>query len=240
LAQAEGLNIVLSGRVQHEPGDVSWDGWSTHDYVNLQEEGLNRYAKFWEMMVQRFPDCMYCLWHFPYHEQSVDSGRRNRFYDVTFPALLSAVRKHSNNKVIFVPIRQSADYYLTASPIDDYNIIYGLGHMITWNVADSGNWDYDYSGMDTAFSGIRRWTETFKLPMMSVEYAPLRWVRGEPIHQSRLDCLEESLKRMEMYRVGWMYWRISLSQHGGDNILANLENFEPNTSILSILQSYNE
>ena len=247
LAQAEGLNIILSGRVQHEPGAVSWDGWSTHDYVNLQEEGLNRYAKFWEMMVQRFPDCMYCLWHFPYHKQSADSMRRDRFYTVTFPTLLSAVRKHSNNKVIFVPIYQgatkngeTADYYLTATPIDDDNIIYGLGHMMPWSVVDGDNWDYDYSRMDTAFSGAKRWKETFDLPMMSIEYAPLTWIRGRPIHQSRIDCLDESLKRMSMYDVCWMYWRISLSQSGGDNILANIGNFEPNTSILTILQSYKE
>jgi hypothetical protein len=245
LAQAEGLNIILSGRVQHELGDVSWDGWSTHDYVNLQEGGLNRYAKFWEMMVQRFPNCMYCLWHFPYHEQSADSMRRDRFYTVTFPTLLSAVRKHSNNKVVFVPIHQgatrngeTADYYLTASPIDDDNIIYGLGHMMPWSVVDGGNWDYDYSRMDTAFSGIKRWTETFKLPMMSVEYSPIRWVRGEPIDKSRLDCLQESLKRMNIYNVGWMYWRLSLTQTWGDNIIEDINDFEPNTSILTILQKW--
>jgi hypothetical protein len=247
LAQAEGLNIILSGRVQHEPGVVSWDGWSTHDYVNLQEEGLNRYAKFWEMMVQRVTNCMYCLWHFPYHDQSADSMRRDRYYTVTFPTLLSAVRKHSNNKVIFVPIHQgatkngeTADYYLTASSIDDANIIYGLGHMMPWSVVDGGSWNYDVQRMDTAFSGIQRWTETFKLPMMSVEYSPIRWVRGEPIDESRLDCLEESLKRMGNYNVGWVYWRLSLTQTWGDNILDDINNFEPNTSILTIFRGGNE
>ncbi|MCK4424512.1 cellulase family glycosylhydrolase, partial [Candidatus Bathyarchaeota archaeon] len=68
LALSEGLKVIISGRVCYDSSTkVSWDGWATHDYVNLQDEGLNRYAKFWEMMVQRFPDCMYCLWHFPYH-----------------------------------------------------------------------------------------------------------------------------------------------------------------------------
>ena len=239
LALSEGLEVILSGRVSFN-NEVGWDGWATHDYVNMQDEGLNRYAKFWEMMVQRFPDCMYCLWHFPYHQQGTDLARTSRFYDVTFPTLLSTVRKHSNNKVIFVPIHQSANYYLTANPIDDPNLIYGLGHMLAGKVEYGRNWDYDYKELDNRFAGVKHWRETFNLPMMSVEYAPLSWVRGEPIHQSRLDCLNESLKRMSMYDVGWMYWCLSLTMKGGDNILASIENFKPNTSISTMLQQYSQ
>mgnify|MGYP003681892213 CR=1 FL=1 len=244
LALSEGLKVIISGRVCYNPStEVGWDGWATHDYVNLQDEGLNRYAKFWEMMVQRFPDCMYCLWHFPYHKQGVSEEARNRYYTITIPTLLNAVRKYSNNKVVFVPIHQgatkngeTADYYLTADPIDDDNIIYGLGHMMPWNVIDYGAWNYDIERLDKAFAGVKRWTETFKLPMMSVEYAPLAWVRGKSIEESRLACLSESLSRMSLYNVGWMYWRLSLAQKGGDNILANIDNFEPNTSILTPLR----
>jgi hypothetical protein len=239
----EGLKVIISGRVCYDPyTEVGWDGWATHDYVNMHDEGLNRYAKFWEMIVQRFPDCMYCLWHFPYHKQGASEEARNRYYTVTFPTLLNAVRKYSDNKVIFVPIHQGAtrngetsDYYLTANPIDDDNIIYGLGHMMPWNVIDYGTWNYDIERVDEAFAGVKRWTQTFKLPMMSVEYTPLAWVRGKIIEKSRLACLSEILNRMSLYNIGWMYWRLSLTQKGGDNILANIENFEPNTSILTLL-----
>jgi hypothetical protein len=251
LALNEGLRVIISGRVCYDPVTMpSWAGWSTHDYVNLNQSsgwsapGLDRYIKFWEMIAQRFPECMYCLWHFPYHRQGVDSTQVDRFYDVTFPALLRAVRKYSNNTVIFVPIYQGsiengedADYYLTANPFNDENIIYGLCHMMPWSVVDYGNWDYDIQRMDAAFLGVKRWRETFGLPMMSVEYTPLRWTRGESIDESRLACLNESVKRMTMYNVGWMYYRLSLQQPDGDNILADIENFEPNISILTILQN---
>ncbi|MCK4424680.1 hypothetical protein KAU93_03265, partial [Candidatus Bathyarchaeota archaeon] len=157
------------------------------------------------------------------------------------------VRKHSNNTIVFVPIHQgatkngeTADYYLTADPIDDDNIIYGLGHMMPWNVVDYGAWNYDIERLDTAFAGVKRWTETFKLPMMSVEYTPLAWVRGESIKESRLACLSEILSRMSLYNVGWTYWRLSLAQKRGDNILASIENFAPNTSILTLLQRFVE
>jgi len=74
--------------------------------------------------------------------------------------------------------------------------------------------------------------------MMSVEYFPLQWQRGKPIDQSRLDAFEESLKQMKTYDVGWKYWRMSLVQKGGDNVLASIETLEPNTSILTLLQEY--
>ena len=110
--------------------------------------------------------------------------------------------------------------------------------MVPWNVIDYSAWNYDVERLDKAFAGVKRWTETFGLPMMSVEYAPLAWVRGESIDESRLACLSESLSRMSLYNVGWMYWRLSLAQKGGDNILANIDNFEPNTSIHTLLHKW--
>jgi len=243
LALSEGLKVILSGRVMYS-AESTWDGWATHDYVNMQSEGLNRYAKFWEMMVQRFPDCMYCLWHAPYHKQDVDTARKTRFYNITMPTLIAAVRKHSNNTIVFAPIYQGSQYgvegyyYQTATPLDDNNIIYAVGHQTPKKVEyDSNKWDYDYVELESIFKGIKRWRETYNLPMMSVEYFPLEWVRGQPIDQSRLDALEESLKRMKAYNVGWMYWRLSLVQYAG-NILENINNFEPNTSIFTLLQKW--
>jgi hypothetical protein len=32
---------------------------------------------------------------------------------------------------------ETADYYLTASPIDDDNITYGLGHIMPWSARES-------------------------------------------------------------------------------------------------------
>jgi len=240
LARQAGLVVIISGRVCYDPSvTADWDGWATHDYVNLNlSGGLTRYARFWEMMVQRFPDCIYCLWHMPYHKQGVDSTRANKYYQTTFPTLLNAVRKYSSNKVVFVPIHQGSEssYYKTAMPLRDSNIIYGLGHMSPGKVEyDSNTWDYDYADLTSIFAGVKRWRETFNLPMMSVEYFPLEWIRGRSIAQSRLDALEESLKRMQLYNVGWMYWRLSL-EGGGDNILANTASFEPNQSILTRLQ----
>jgi len=247
LAKSEGLEVIISGRVCYDPVEMpSWAGWATHDYVNMSDEGLKRYAQFWEMVVRYFPDCMYCLWHYPYHRQAVDEARRDRFYNITFPTLLDAVRKNSNNWVVFSPIHQgaipendeNANYYLTAKPLSDNKIIYGLPHMIPWSVSYYEEWDYDIKRMDDAFAGIVRWRETLDLPMMSVEYAPLYWNVGVPIRKSRLDCLEESLKRMSQYRVGWMYWWMSLWQKNETNILIAPEKFKPHPQIFNLLQKY--
>jgi len=255
-ARSEGLNVGLSLRVCWDPtpegADTSWwTDWSydevrdeqmpSHDYVNLEDEGRERYASFVEFIVQRYPNCFYSLWHFPYHKQGVDSVRRNRFYAVTFPTLLGAVRKYSNNTIVFVPIHQGmsgngevASYYETATPLDDPNIVYGLGHCMPWNVVDWGSWDYDFNRLDEAFEGIRRFRETYDLPMFSVEFTPLRWSGN--IDESRLACLEEVLKRTFQYEVGWAYHRISASKRSGDNIIEDINDFEANLFILTLLQ----
>ena len=111
---------------------------------------------------------------------------------------------------------------------------------MSWNIIEYSNWDYDMEKLDKAFAGVKRWTETLRLPMMSVEYTPLKWVRGESIEESRLACLSESLSRMSLYNVGWMYWRFSFLEKGGSNLLTSIDNFEPNTSILTLLQQFAE
>ncbi len=239
LAQNEDLKVLLAGRVQYS-STASYDGWATHDYVNMQDEGLDRYARFWEMMVQRFPESIYIPWQCPYHKQGTDSARDSRFYGVTFPTLLGAIREHSNNTVVFVPIHQGllgveAGYYHDAEPLDDTNVIYGFGHMSPGKVEyDRNTWNYDMSQVDEVFEGIKIFRETYDAPMMSVEYFPLEW--SGSIDQSRLDALEESLRRMKTYDAGWMYWRLSLSI-GATNIIEDMENFIPQPDLMDLLQS---
>lgn len=249
LALEAHLNVILSMRVCYEPsGDPSYrTDWTnrlpTHDYVNTNSVGRDRYAKFLRMIAEEFPNCKYCLWHFPYHKQSVDAETKRLFYDVTMPSLINAIREVNNNEIVFVPIYQgatrngeTADYYLTAEPLTDPNIIYALSHMIPWTVVN-GEWDKDENKMVTAFAGVKHWTETYGLPMMSIEYAPLSW-NGKPLTQTRLDCLKSSLDKMDDYQVGFAYWRLWLLKRQSANVLSDLANFEANPNILKVLQGY--
>jgi len=236
----EGLKVIISGRVCYDPIEMpDWAGWATHDYVNLSDEGRKRYRKLWEMLTQRFPDYIYCPWHFPYHRQNAGSTQRDIYENITFPYILSGIREYSSNTVIYSPIYQGdadegSTYYEYAEPYSDKNIVYALGHLIPWYVTDGGNWDYDIERMDRAFKGVKRFRKK-GLPMVSIEYAPLYWNYSNPIHKSRLDCLRESIKRMRKYDVGYLYWRISLYQPNSDNILKDIENFEP-TEVLDIIK----
>jgi len=249
LAEQVGLNVIVSLRVcWDDAGNPSWaSDWSNgkpfHDYVNMTEQGRSRYAKFLAMIAQEFPNCQYCLWHFPYHRQAINDERKRLFTDVTIPSLIDAVREVNENSIIFVPIYQGAtlngetsDYYLTAEPLPYSNIIYGLGHMIPWSVVN-GEWDRDEARMVRAFEGVKHWTETYGLPMLSVEYAPLSW-NGIPLTESRLNCLKSSIDKMDDYQVGFLCHRISLYRRSGDNVLSDIPSFAINESISNVLKSY--
>lgn len=248
-AKGQNLTVILSVRVQVSvpPASYEHNNWinpPTAQWVNNTSEGLAAFTSFIELFVQTFPDVIYCLWHFPYHKIMPTAEERTRFYTITFPALLYAVRKHSNNPVVFTPIHQGlldlasdqsdTSYYVTATPQPDNNIIYAVGHMIPWAVLGGQEWNYNTAAMDSAFAGIKRWRENFNLPMLSVEYAPFH----QPITQhSRLDCLSEAMKRMLHYDVGFAYWRLTIYQQEVTNILTDIPTLTPNQDILTRLQA---
>jgi hypothetical protein len=236
MAKSAGLNVFISMRVDYGP-NISWDGPYTHDYANSDEYGRQRYARLWEMIAQRFPDCMYIPWHMPYHDTYSDSNRRNTYLTKTFPALLNAIRKYSNNKVVFVPIHQDPKHY-PSSPFNDSNIVYGMGHVTpgptSWG---KESWDYDYAEIDSYLANVKKWRQNYPdVQMMSVEFGGIGF-NSLPIEQSRLDCLEYACQKMTEYKAGWMYWAISFAVRS-DTILKDTVNFVPEKTLLGILQKY--
>jgi len=252
MALAEGLNVFLSFRVCFDP-DVFSDWWTdwysyslpTHDYVNFNQlgggkNGRDRYADFLGDIAGFFPQATgFCVWHFPYHMQNDEVGGRKATYEgATTTALINAIRAMNPTcKIIWCPSQQgtgnngeTAEWFETGSPpsacVNDDNILYGLGHMVTYSVCDGGSWNYDYGRMDIAFSGIEIWRSKFpNKPIVSVEYSPIRW-NGNGLSDSRLTCVKESLQRMRENDVGWLYWRISLTHSGSDDILREDQAFE--------------
>jgi len=110
--------------------------------------------------------------------------------------------------------------------------------MVPFSVCDGGEWDYDYSGMNDAFNGIDTWQTSYPdKPIISVEYAPMRW-NGYSLTASRLACLEASLSRMYDRDVGWCYWRISQTHSGSDDILIPTDPFELNHDLRDLLVQY--
>lgn len=241
IAIDEGLIVILSGRVCLDPVEMpDWAGWSTHDYVIQNDEGLNRYIALWKMLIDRFPDCEYCPWHFPYHRQDCSTEKKTRYHEYIFPKLLAGIREKTNKRIIYSPIWQgNADegstWYEQNEPLKDSNILYGVGHMIPWYVTDQGNWNYDYDRLDRAFKGIKRF-RNMGLPMVSIEFSPLYWTHQQRISSSRVDCLKESLKRLKKYDVGFLYWRMSLYQDEGDNIIEDIPTFKPIPEIFKIIK----
>lgn len=173
----------------------------------------------------------------PYHDTYSDSNRRNTYLTKTFPALLNAIRKYSNNKVVFVPIHQDPKHY-PSSPFNDSNIVYGMGHVTpgptSWG---KESWDYDYAEIDSYLANVKKWRQNYPdVQMMSVEFGGIGF-NSLPIEQSRLDCLEYACQKMTEYKAGWMYWAISFAVRS-DTILKDTVNFVPEKTLLGILQKY--
>ncbi len=252
MAKNAGLEVIVGWRVSYEDGvaDKSWQwgstGYPTHDYVNrnLQwggEYGRTRYLDFLDAMSSRFPQIVHIPWQCPYHREGPSDTDRSVFYSTTMPEMIQTIRNNiPDSPIVFVPIHQGllgveAGYYHDAEPLDDTNVIYGFGHMSPGKVEyDRNTWNYDMSQVDEVFEGIKIFRETYDAPMMSVEYFPLEW--SGSIDQSRLDALEESLRRMKTYDAGWMYWRISIKHIGANDVLDPNYDFEIQHDLLSLLQ----
>jgi len=234
-ARSAGLKIVLCLRVQYYVPNESWEypGWqtpATHDYVNLTDEGRRRYCSFLEKVVIVFPNVdIYCPWHYVYHRQLVDDERRNTYVNVTFPAMLAAMRKHTSKPIVFSPPHQGvkdivgqadADFYLDFTKYSDGNIIYAVSHMVKWQVlTGQEEWDRDVSKIDVAFEGVRVFRQKYpSVSMYSIEFAP--WYRATtPLSAVNLEYFNEVLKRMSQHHVGFQYWRLEPPDYPSEDII---------------------
>ncbi len=170
-ARSYGLYTIIAPRICYNPNNSEMKSYHypwkvdgvyvgpTHDYVSLNLDycsnpetgehyidglapGRDRYANHLNYIAQRFPDTGIAVWHFPYHQQSVDTeqipdvNRRDIYYQETLPAMYQAIRSVDENRlIVLVPIHQGArsvngvktitgeyayfDQYIDYFPIDD-------------------------------------------------------------------------------------------------------------------------
>jgi len=233
-AKSVGLKVILALRVSYG-GTTGWDVYDA-DYVNETDEGRQRYANFVEEIVKRFPDCFYCPWHMPYHSAACSSGCIDTFNNVTFPTLLSRVRKHNNNAVVFVPIHQHPKNY-PLEPYADSNIVYGVGHVVIGSVSwGKEAWNGVTTEIDNYINLVRDYQRKHPhLEFMSVEYGGIGFI-DLPIDETRLECLAYTCQEMGKVNIGWMYHCIS-KKNPRDTLLADISSFTPEPNLLEILKS---
>jgi len=250
LAQAQGLHVVLSSRVQYADPPQSWTsiGWANPpraDFVNMTSDGLTKYGEYLARLVHEIRGCTYCLWHFPYHAQNIDDARRHRLWNVTYPYLINRVRQVTKNALIIVPPHQGiydlyhqddADWYLDHDPLEGSNLLYGCNHMMDWQVIAKGQqWNGDVERVNRAFAGIRN-ARSKGMRLVSVEFGTIHFYGGA-IDQNRLDYLAEVMKHMNQNNVDILYWIARKRELGGDNAIINIENFEVEPNLLKLLQT---
>jgi len=237
-ANDAGLYVLVSVRVCFDPdytasGDYPWYGWATHDYVTLNQSdsagqyGLDRFAKYLEWLtkgVQGEPNVVGIEpWHFPYHRQDPDSERVSKYFNNVVPAMLKAVRSHTD-KMIFMssPTLGHFNYSDHPGPFADSNIVYDTGGYGYHNIAQCmkenstgvyynlcTKWDYDVSKIIHPHPSAWAFREKYNVPIFSTEGPGLAQFPlsgyGRPLRQDRLDLMEAVLKMMDNLS-GWIAW----------------------------------
>jgi hypothetical protein len=233
-AQEAGLYVIIGLRVQHEQVEIGWDGWAEADML-LTPEGLQRYSRMLEMIVQRFdhyPNVIgYIPWHFPWHgfwDDANNTMRAQKYYQTTTPAMVDSIRRHSSKIIFYSPFhhgtRNGVDTgeFESMSPINDplKNVVYTHdGHKpsaVEWpDQAKAGDPDYpNWSGnvdfIKSQLSYARDFADKYDVPMMLSEFglniAETPRASVRPIPQSRLDCLDAKLSILDEYGYNWLYW----------------------------------
>jgi hypothetical protein len=245
MANEAGLYVIPSIRVCFDPnytasGNYPWSGWSTHDYVVFNQldssgqYGLERFCKFLEWFtrkVQGEPNVIGIdPWHFPYHRQSVDSERVTTFNTIVAPAIIDAVRKHTNKIIFLSPVHLGRYDYTNRKPYDDPNIVYNTGGYGHYNIAasaDSPIWDYDVSKINVPHRSAWTFRDKYNVPVMSIEGPGIAQhpnsTYGRPLRQDRIDLFETVLTMMDDLS-GWIIWQYS----GPGGNWGVLENENPN------------
>jgi hypothetical protein len=213
MAQAANLYVIISPRVCYDPeyvaaGTYGWYGWSTHDYVvfnqldSAGQRGLNRFVQYLEWLTERTMNESNVIaiepWHFPYHRQSSDQERVDRYFNDVVPAMINAVRKFSNKMIILSPPHLGHfDYTRLDGPLEDSNIIYasgGYGNHYIVSDPDAPSWNYDAAGIRHPHPSWRTFQEQYNVPVMSTEGPGInQQVFGGTIPQDRLDLFDAVL-----------------------------------------------
>lgn len=221
--------------------------------------GRARYARFIFELAKRFPDVRIDPWHFPYHSTSCPQSDIDNWNNVTFPLLLLNCRNAGNKAPFFmVPVHQKPANMRYAPYNDPYGVVYaGGGHTV------EGEFSWGKCNQSDSRTGSCPSTEEMKayvdqrvaplfefrernpnVEMCAMEFGAIGCRQEErPADQARLDALEYACSKYVELKGGWLYHVISMNQTIGNILLGATkqeirENFEPDMSILSILQKY--
>jgi len=232
MANEAGLYVIAGVRVCYDPdytasGNYPFYGWATHDYVVFNQvdssgqRGLERFCKFLEWFtqkVQREPNVVgICPWHFPYHRQSIDEERVTRYNSIVAPAMINAVRKHTD-KIIFLSSVDLGNYdYTNHQPWNDpkQNLVYntgGYGYHDIMVEGSSRTWDYDVSKINQPHQSVGTFRDKCNVPIISIEGPGIAQHPasnfGRPLRQDRVDLFDALLTLMDDLN-GWIVWTYS-------------------------------
>ena len=243
MANEAGLYVIVEARVSYDPVTMPlWAGWSTNDYVvfnqldSAGQRGLERFSTYLEWLTQNTcgePNVVGIEpWHFPYHKQGEaldDNERMSKYFNNVVPAMIQAVRKHTD-KIIFLnpPVLGGFDYNNHPGPYDDPNIVYatgGYGYHDTAYTPNTAPWDYTTN--KAYFRPHHSWLtfrDKYKVPMMSTEGPGLGQHNfGRPLPQDRLDLFDAVLTICDDMN-GWIVHQYT----GPGGVWGVLENENPN------------
>jgi hypothetical protein len=248
-----GLTPIIDLRVAMYP-DIrnyknhytNWPDGNPHaDWIVLTDEGKEMFIDCWRKLVQTYNPSIISMWHFPGHNGGFENAR-DAYMSSWGPEVVRRIREFYTGEIIFTlpyqgssESRGSKSYWLSYyDPLpDDCDVIYGVGHMLRWNIVrNRAAWNYDYNQLDKDFEGIKRYVNLGKR-VCSIEYGGLEYTAGEKILQSRLDYLDAVCKKMALYNAPWMYHacRPQGRYVGTDNIIENLNTQAIQPDIFDIL-----
>jgi len=247
-AREAGLYYIISIRVSYnDTHPVDWQGWGKANYVHT-EEGLDRFSRLWEMLVQRFDNYTnvigYCPWHFPWHQTDYSEEDANKYYEVVTPRLIQAIRKHSSKIIFWAPIGAGkgvvdgvsyhSGQYASINPILDENIVYMHNVYSPRSVTHEGeSWDYNVDFLEAQISFAVNFSRKYNVPLIAGEFG-INWHKYSK-DQTRLDWLDAVLKLFERYGYNWLNWIYSTPASGGWGILN--EDGTP-TEVVDVLRKY--
>lgn len=225
LAEAQGLTVFFSMQFYYHGSNAAWCGWADdppygNDYVNLTQVGRDRWCALLTMLARRFPTVYFDPWRYPYHgeENLNDDTRRMTIFNVTWPALVKAIRDGGNMKAIILNGHYQGYWNGEESgmfidpyfkPVSDRNIIYGTNGHDSYNsvVALGYPWNQDVTELERQWGHAVSYARAHQVGC--VEFGALN-IHEYPADASRLSWLNENLRICQQARISWFYHRYEL------------------------------
>jgi hypothetical protein len=258
MAREAKLKIIIQVRVCYDPEYTKNDshtifGWTTHDYVVFNQKdksgikGLERFSNYLEWLSKNVCQETNVIgiepWHYPYHRQKIDSEKVHKYFSDIVPAMIKAVRKHSE-KIIFIspPHLGHFNYNEHPGPFNGTNIVYttgGYGYHYIVSDPDSAKWDFDKSALNHPHKSWRTFRDKYNVPIMSTEGPGIAQHNFEkPLPKDRLELFDAVLTICDDMS-GWIIHMYTASEDPW-GVLENKEPLNPESEgpVIEIIKKH--